>query len=80
MRKARCKFTVIEVLPAYPNAPEHDVTVRMTAQYDPHLTQEDEAFSKATPWGTLTFGVHNPSLAGFFKEGTAFYVDLTPVE
>jgi hypothetical protein len=76
VQKARCKFTVTSV----EGDDESDATVRLEAQYDPELTKEDEAFSKFTPWGTMEFGIANPELKGFFKEGQAYYVDLTPVE
>lgn len=81
---ARCKFTVTKVEPTYPGAAAGaaagEAKVQLNAVYDPELVREDEAFSTATPWGFMEFQVSNPNLADFFKEGQAYYVDITPVE
>ncbi len=71
MNKARCKFTATAV---------QDGTVELTTQYDSALSNEDAAFSKATPWGSMKFGLDNPALDGFFVPGKAYYVDITPAE
>lgn len=75
-RKARCKFTV-ETVEGEAGAQK---TVKMRTQYDEPLTKEDEAFSKYTPWGEMSFGVDNPALEGFFQPGKDYYIDITPVE
>ena len=73
---ARCKFTVIGVTHRAHGFKE----VEMHTQYDEPLSKEDEAFSKATPSGDLSFHLDNPALADFFEPGKAYYIDITPAE
>lgn len=40
---------------------------------------ENQRFHKATPSGTITMMVDNPTAAEVFQPGTEFYVDFTPV-
>lgn len=75
-QKARCKFTVQSV----EGDPATNATVKMETEYDEELSNEDAAFSQATPWGDMTFAVSNPNLADFFEEGKSYYVDISPVE
>jgi hypothetical protein len=42
-------------------------------------TPENQRFSKATPSGTLTITVDNPSAAAFFIPGKQYYLDFTAV-
>lgn len=74
--KARCKFTVIDI--QGDPASDSGATITLNTQYEEALSKEDVAFSKATPWGEMTFGLNNPALADFFKLGKAYYVDITP--
>ncbi len=72
----RCKFTVQSVKPISEGSEHHDVT--MTALYCPDIP-EDQAFSKATPWGTLTFGCNNPRALEQLEVGKSYYLDITRV-
>jgi hypothetical protein len=74
--KARCKFRCDSVEPQGADT----VKVTLGTHYDSELAKEDEAFSKYTPWGSMSFGVTNPALEGFFEPGKQYYVDIRPVE
>lgn len=77
--RARCKFTVTLAEPMGTGAPGNEI-VKMSTQYDPELSKEDAAFNTATPWGNMEFSINNPNLAGFFQQGKAYYIDITPAE
>jgi len=72
MKTTRCKFKC------------HSVTdfgygqeVTLHAEYDASLP-EDVAFSTATPNAKFSAMINNPAVAGFFKPGAFYYVDITP--
>lgn len=77
-RKARCKLVVTELVED--GKPGENDTVTLEALYDGDLTDEDESFSKYTPYAELTMGIQNEALGGFFEPGREFYVDLIPVD
>lgn len=76
--RARCRFTVDKVEPAYEGAGPGERTVHLRTQYDEPLTKEQEAFSTSTPWGSMEMGISNPALEGFFEPGKDYYIDITP--
>lgn len=43
-------------------------------------TPENERYHTATPSGSLTLSVSNPSVRGFFKPGKSYYLDFTEAE
>jgi hypothetical protein len=73
---ARCKFIVSSVKHYGHGGRE----IEMSTAYDNALSQEDRAFSKATPQGKITLTVDNPGVFDVFQPGKAVYVDVTPVE
>lgn len=73
---ARCKFTVTDVtLHAYGGR-----TVKLETAYDQPLSQEDRAFSNATPTGKMEVSIQNERVFDVFKPGQKVYVDVTPIE
>ena len=74
--KARCKFRVLSVTDFGHNSKK----IELQTQYDPKLAEEDEAFSKATPSGSIAVHITNPAVLPLFAPGRDFYVDLVPVE
>ena len=50
-------------------------------QYDPSIP-EDQRFAKASPTGEMTITVDNPTVVAEWagKQGTQFYLDMTPAE
>jgi hypothetical protein len=76
MMTARCKFTVESVTHhAYGGR-----TVSLAALYDQPLSQEDRAFSNATPSGKMEIVIQNERVFDVFAPGKKVYVDVTPVE
>lgn len=76
MLTARCKFTVESVTHHAYGSRE----VKLATHYDQALSQEDRAFSNATPSGSMTVVIQNPKVFDVFKPGQKVYVDVTPVE
>jgi hypothetical protein len=76
MHTARCKFTVESVTHHAYGARE----VKLAAHYDQPLSQEDRAFSNATPTGSMTVLIQNEKVFDIFQPGRKVYVDITPVE
>lgn len=52
--------------------------IMLTAQYDPTI-EEDKKFAQATPSGSITMLVDNPSAIAALAIGSSFYVDFTEV-
>lgn len=76
MQTARCKFTVEAVTHhAYGGR-----TVKLVTAYDQSLSQEDRAFSNATPSGSMEVSIQNERVFDIFKPGAKVYVDVTPIE
>lgn len=73
---ARCKFTVEAVTHFAYGGRE----VKLTTAYDTALSQEDRAFSNATPNGSMTVTINNERVFDVFKPGAKVYVDVTPAE
>jgi hypothetical protein len=46
--------------------------------YGPNGENEDNTFSRYTPYGEASYTISNPALLGQFKKGDTFYVDFTP--
>lgn len=71
--RARCKF-IVESMQKFagPNA-----VVVLRAMYGPDIP-EDEAFTKATPSGSLNVTITNPEVIRMLEPGRKFYLDLTP--
>jgi len=53
--------------------------VRFSCQYDSEDKQEDNSFSKYTPWGNAEFGVSNPDAMSQFEVGKFYYFDIVAV-
>jgi len=49
--------------------------VKFNCVYDG--SPEDNNFAAATPAGSATLTISNPSLIGFFQPGDKFYLDFT---
>ena len=49
--------------------------VSFMAQYSDN--KEDNSFSQYTPSANMSMNVTNPEIFGFFKEGEAYYFDIT---
>lgn len=72
---ARCKFTVESVTHhAYGGR-----TVKLQTAYDTALSQEDRAFSNATPSGSMEVVIQNEKVFDVFRPGMKVYVDVTPI-
>lgn len=72
-KSAVCKFRCMD-------APEGGTgEVHLEAEYDEPLSDDDRAFSVATPWGELRATIENPALDGFFETGRDYLVTITPV-
>ena len=73
---ARCKFTVESVTHhAYGGR-----TVKLQTAYDQKLSEEDRAFCKATPSGSMEVVIQNEHVFDVFKPGAKVYVDVTPID
>lgn len=70
----RAKFQVVSITEHHGNASK---TVRLEPRYD-HTIPEDQRFYDATPWGHFEMMINNPAAADQLKNGTVFYIDLTP--
>ena len=53
-------------------------TFRFQAVYDPDGSSEDQAFSRATPAGTLEIQVDKPE--SYFTVGKYYYLDFTEAD
>lgn len=71
---ARCKFRVTAVTDF-----GHSRTVKLDTVYDTTIP-EDQAFTKATPYGAIEVNIANPAVYDLFKPGAQVYVDISPVE
>jgi hypothetical protein len=72
---ARCKFVATSV---EKKGNDH-IEVELQARYDSEVSNDDRAYSKATPTGSFTATITNPSVIGMFEEGRAYYLDISPV-
>lgn len=70
----RAKFTVQEVT----SHAWGSKSAKLTAVTDDGIP-ENQAFSKATPWGELNIGIDNPAAAVMLQPGAEVYIDITPV-
>lgn len=70
----RCKFRCTDIKDNGPGQPKE---VDFATQYDPALP-EDQRYTKATPWGTLTVSIDNPVALAELRVGATYYVDLIP--
>lgn len=52
--------------------------VSFTAVTPTQDSPENEKFWRATPNGTLSMSIDNPGAQGQFKEGSYYYLDITP--
>jgi hypothetical protein len=43
-------------------------------------TEENRRFTKATPWGQLSFGIDNPEALKQFEVGKYYYADFSLAE
>lgn len=70
MSKLRAKFTC--------NTIEEGGLVKLSAVYgtDDKDNEENNEFSKYTPYGELEMQVDNPNADGFFEEGEEYYLDF----
>lgn len=68
----RAKFNVSKV-----EKDQYGETVHLNAVYSNENNTEDNQFSNATPWGTLTMGISNPGAFGFLEQGESYYLDFT---
>lgn len=76
MITARCKFTVESVTHhAYGGR-----TVKLQTAYDQPLSQEDRAFSNATPSGHMEVNINNERVFDTFAPGKKVYVDVIPID
>jgi hypothetical protein len=73
----RGKFVVQKV--AKLNWSDTAVEITLGAQYDTSIP-EDQKFSKATPSGSLTMLVDNPSASAALELGKAYYIDISPAQ
>lgn len=73
----RAKFQVQKItqISWQPNARE----ITLAPMYDTSIP-EDRRFSDATPNGSFTMYVNNPTAVDELELGKFFYIDLTPVE
>lgn len=55
-------------------------SISLHAVYSSDKNEEDNQFSKATPWGEYRMTVTNPKAFGFFKPQKKYYLDFTEVE
>lgn len=77
----RAKFQVVRhAQTAYGNPPRVNpgVEITLAPQYDSSI-EEDRRFAKATPSGTMTMAVDNPTAIEQLALGKFFYVDFTEV-
>ena len=72
---ARCKFKVESVTHYAYGGRE----VKLQALYDKPLSEEDRAFSNATPSGTMSITIQNPKVFDVFKPGNSVYIDVSVV-
>jgi len=72
--KTRCKFKV-DHIKRYSKTYEE---IGFSAVHGG--TKENESFASATPSGTLTIHVTNPSVIGKFEPGQEVYLDITAIE
>jgi hypothetical protein len=73
--RTRAKFLCQEVKRTATNG-----HVKLTAVHDSAINNEDNAFNKATPNGTLEMVLYPVEKADFFTPGKAYYLDITEVE
>ena len=73
---ARCKF-MVQSSKHYGHGSRE---IELHTVYDNALSQEDRAFSKATPQGRITLTIDNPGVFEVFQPGKYVYVDVTPIE
>lgn len=71
--KYQCRAIEFQGNPADEMTPR---TYTFTAVYD-NTTEENQRFTKATPWGELKMRVDNPAVT--FEVGTFYYLDFTAV-
>jgi hypothetical protein len=76
----RAKFNVVSVKNNESNGVLYSQDVTLTAVYANDTNAEDNQFSSATPWGTLTMDISNPNAFDFLKEGESYYLDFTKAE
>jgi hypothetical protein len=71
----RCKFVVSEVTKRFQGNGQFSEVVKMRPVWG--STEENKAWSKATPSGELWFDISNPGAQGRMVVGAEYYVDLT---
>jgi hypothetical protein len=57
---------------------DENVVTFSTVYEDPALDTENARFTKATPWGSITLGIDNPTARQQFEAGKQYYVDFNP--
>lgn len=72
----RCKMKLISVVPFTYGG----VQAVFSCQYDPKLIEEDVTFAKATPSGTATYTIDNPTALAQLVIGQDYYVDFTSAD
>lgn len=73
---ARCKF-MVQSETRYGHGARQ---FKLSTVYDNALSQEDRAFSKATPQGEIVVTIDNPAVLDVFQPGKYVYVDIVPCE
>jgi hypothetical protein len=76
---ARCKFVATKVEAHGDIDKGGYISVQLDARYDAEVSNDDRAYSKATPTGSFHATITNPSVIGMFEEGKAYYLDISPV-
>ena len=77
MKTIRAKFSCWDV-----KRDMYGEHVHLEAVYgtDDKDNEENNQFSEATPSGTLTMQISNPSAMGFFEPGNEYYLDFSKAE
>jgi hypothetical protein len=52
--------------------------VEFETVYEDKKEDENQRFTKATPWGEIKLGIDNPEAMKQFYPGKEYYVDFTP--
>ena len=81
--RAKVRVTGVQPYPAEGTATQETLTFSFPAKDSPYPadgSDEDQAFARYSPAGSLSLTVANPNLLGKFAVGDTFYLDFVPVE
>jgi hypothetical protein len=73
----RAKFQINTIIPGYGGSETLIMNAVTSKPFDENGVNEDNAYSKFSPAGSLSLTVNNPALAGQFKVGEKYYLDFT---